>query len=1685
MRMLPSLKVMVWVAVLPLLTLAQAAAAPTITTQPLSQAVMAGQQVSLTVAATGTGTLSYQWYEGATGDTSVPVAGADSATSTVNAPGNAKHYWVRVSNIEGSTDSTSCLVLPWLSRDQPLGTNNLSGAAYANGRYVVIGHELSAVSTDGTSWTTAYAPAFTGGRAGGKVAYGEGLYVAGEGSMAQNIYTSSDGLSWTGRGSAQTNGIISRVLFDGSLFVAVGDNGDISISPDGIIWTNRLSGVSGAFKDLAIGNGVYVAVGSGVLTGLVMTSPDGIAWTARTPPTNQFFKAIAYGGGRFVALAAWQQNEIWSSTDGVTWTQQQIPTLPGSDPIPVNNATDIVYGGGVFVAAIGPHLLLSEDGATWSVTQSFFSAQTIWLNSLAYGNGRFLSAGEAGTILQSLSLDNVLAITNQSDSPVVVSGQTATLSVSASGSGLSYQWYVGASGDASQPITGATSASYTTPQLTQTSQFWVRVSSGPNSVDSSTIIVTVAVAPAVTGDPQDVDLETGTTATLSGTVTGIPTPTIQWYQGASGDTSNQVVGGTITSLGVTAGTTVQQFWFRATNLAGHVDSRAARVTPWYRRESAPTVYNARKFGSIYVAVGSNYINTSADGLIWTRCATISNSSVNDIEQGAGLYVAVGDHGFFTSPDLVTWTQRNIPPAPNYNGGKSIARGNNVFVVVGYGAYNTSADGITWTARTLPSGVTLNSVLFDGTRFVACGYDTTNNQNGDGIIFTSPDGIAWTEQAREIRHNAQGQRVSATLNRVAYVGGKYFAVGDAFLISDDAIAWTSITAMGDLLSSVGRIGDLFVVGLGEPSISRYYTSSDGFSWTARAAEGASFMTLLSTDNALVALGDDSFFFATTDGLQWTLVQGAPPSSYLGTLNTVAFGAGHYVAVGQLPGHVYVSSGGALWRPVASGITCQRVGTMAYGCAMFVAADSDVNGQLWTSLDGITWTQRAVSGTTNTFTKVMAAGNRLFAFAQGSEIASSTDGVNWGWIASGVGMRFSDVAYGNGNYVAVGDGIARSSDGVTWTKVLSSTPGNYFSLYGVAFGDGEFVAVGGGNPLGVILTSPDGQTWTPHTSPAGTSGLNDIVFADGRFVVAGPGGVLTSRNGITWQISSLASNVTALTVGNDSVVGVGYGAPLWQSESVLPNAPVICEQPWGYSSVPGQKVSFLVRASGTAPLSYQWKKGGVNLSNDGRISGATTATLTLTNVQASDAGSYTVVVSNSVGNATSDAATLRVRLPFTIATDFNGDGQPDILWRNITTGAVGVWLMNGTTITSYAPIDTLGTDWLIAGTGDFNGDGKTDILLRNTTTGAVGVWLMNGTTITSYVSIDALGMNWSISGTGDFNSDGKIDILWRNTTTGAVGVWLMNGAVITSYVPIDTLGLEWLIGGTTQASPTITTQPVSQAVTAGQSVTFTVTAAGLPPPAYQWRKNGVNLSNGGRITGATGTTLSISSVQAADAGTYTVVVSNAGGSVTSQAATLTLGSAAIDFNCDGKTDILWRNTDTGAVGVWLMNGTTITSYVPIDTVGLDWSIAGTGDFNGDGKTDILWSNTTTGAVGVWLMNGTTITSYVPIDTVGLDWSITGTGDFNGDGKTDILWRNTTTGAVGVWLMNGTTITSYVPIDTVGTDWSISGTGDFNGDGKIDILWRYTTTGAVGVWLMNGTIIISYVPIDTVPTVWQIKN
>ncbi len=191
---------------------------------------------------------------------------------------------------------------------------------------------------------------------------------------------------------------------------------------------------------------------------------------------------------------------------------------------------------------------------------------------------------------------------------------------------------------------------------------------------------------------------------------------------------------------------------------------------------------------------------------------------------------------------------------------------------------------------------------------------------------------------------------------------------------------------------------------------------------------------------------------------------------------------------------------------------------------------------------------------------------------------------------------------------------------------------------------------------------------------------------------------------------------------------------------------------------------------------------------------------------------------------------------------------------------------------------------------------------------------------------------------------------------------------------------------------------------------------------------------------------------------------------------------DFNGDGKTDILIRNTSTGDIIVWFMNGTTYLGGAFISNLDPIWTIAGTPDLNGDGKADILFKNNATGDVVTWLMNGTNYLAGAYIGNAPPAWTINGTGDFNGDGKADIMLKNSSTGDIVVWNMNGVSYQTGTYIGNVSLQWSVIGNPDLNGDGKADILLHNTRSGEIVVWYMNGAAYTGGALVGVLPPVWR---
>ena len=126
---------------------------------------------------------------------------------------------------------------------------------------------------------------------------------------------------------------------------------------------------------------------------------------------------------------------------------------------------------------------------------------------------------------------------------------------------------------------------------------------------------------------------------------------------------------------------------------------------------------------------------------------------------------------------------------------------------------------------------------------------------------------------------------------------------------------------------------------------------------------------------------------------------------------------------------------------------------------------------------------------------------------------------------------------------GVGGRKNEPGATWTSRTSG--GN--DLFGVAYGNGRFVAVGGYvedyfgllSSASVILTSPDGVSWTERTS--GTRNrLSDVTYGNGLFVAVGGGGtILTSPDGVNWtaRISGTSRFLRGVAYGNGRFVAVG--------------------------------------------------------------------------------------------------------------------------------------------------------------------------------------------------------------------------------------------------------------------------------------------------------------------------------------------------------------------------------------------------------------------------------------------------------------------------------------------------------------------------------------------------------------------
>ncbi|HLP07616.1 MAG TPA: immunoglobulin domain-containing protein, partial [Opitutaceae bacterium] len=436
---------------------------------------------------------------------------------------------------------------------------------------------------------------------------------------------------------------------------------------------------------------------------------------------------------------------------------------------------------------------------------------------------------------------------------------------------------------------------------------------------------------------------------------------------------------------------------------------------------------------------------------------------------------------------------------------------------------------------------------------------------------------------------------------------------------------------------------------------------------------------------------------------------------------------------------------------------------------------------------------------------------------------------------------------------------------------------------------------------ITTQPSSQTVTAGGSVSFSVAASGTAPLSYQWKKGGSD--ISGATSATYSIASAASGdagTYTVVVTNSAGSATSNGATL--TVNAAATAPSITTQPSNQTVTAGGSVSFSVAASGTAPLSYQWKKGGAN------ISGATSATYSIASAATGDAGTYTVVVTNSVGSTTSNGATLTVNAA---ATAPSITTQPSS--QTVTTGSAVSFSVaaSGTAPLSY--------QWKKGG-ANISGGTSATYSIASAATGDAGTYTVvvtnsagsatsNGATLTvnaaatapsittqpssqTVTTGSAVSFSVAASGTaplsyqwkkGGANISGATSATYSiaSAATGDAGTYTV---VVTNSAGSATSNGATLTVNAAATAPSITTQPTSQTVTTGSAVSFSVAASGTTPLSYQWKKGGADISGG------TSATYSIASAASGDAGTYTVVVTNSAGSATSNGATLTVNAAA---------------------------------------------------------------------------------------------------------------------------------------------------------------------------------------------------
>ena len=343
-------------------------------------------------------------------------------------------------------------------------------------------------------------------------------------------------------------------------------------------------------------------------------------------------------------------------------------------------------------------------------------------------------------------------------------------------------------------------------------------------------------------------------------------------------------------------------------------------------------------------------------------------------------------------------------------------------------------------------------------------------------------------------------------------------------------------------------------------------------------------------------------------------------------------------------LYLKSDGTLWAmgqnnygQLGDGTMTSRSNAVSVASDVVAVAAGDRHS-LYLKSDGTLWAMgynnfgQLGDGSNTSQSLAESVASNVVAIAAGADhsLYLKSDGTLWAMGWNGEGELGDGTTISRNHAVAVGVG----------NNVAAVAAGAYHSLFAKA--DGTLWAMGRNDASqlgdGTTTSRSNAVSVASNVVAVAAGGLHSLYLkSDGALWAMGRNdsgelgdGTVTPWNGQV-QVNGMA--LASVVSGNAAQFTLAVGVPL---------PPVITSQPASQTFMAGSNVIFTVTATGFAPMSYQWQFNGTNLR------WATATNYSLTGVMSTNAGSYTVVVTNFYGSVTSSVAVLVVLTPPTITT-----------------------------------------------------------------------------------------------------------------------------------------------------------------------------------------------------------------------------------------------------------------------------------------------------------------------------------------------------------------------------------------------------------------------------------------------------